>query len=157
MGVDFSKRAISFYNNNGLVFFNKFEALNSRMKTVKVGMTKPEPLTTIRLENIEGKELGTFDINIDKKTSTIEGRQLISYNEKEGNGQLLTLSAILELAKNKMNRLTYCSDESNVPFLAKMGFVIDTDDPRYIRRGLKQVMKSRLPDIDELKYKKIVK
>ena len=153
MGVDFSKRAISFYNNNGLVFFNKFEALNSRMKTVKVGMTKPEPLTTIRLENIEGKELGTFDINIDKKTSTIEGRQLISYNEKEGNGQLLTLSAILELAKNKMNRLTYCSDESNVPFLAKMGFVIDTDDPRYIRRGLKQVMKSRLPDIDELKYK----
>ena len=153
MGVDFSKRAISFYNHNGLVFFNKFEALNTKMKTVKVGVTTPEPLTTIRLEDLEGKELGTFDINIDKKLSTIEGRQLIAYKEKEGNGQLLTRSAIIELAKNKMNRLTYCSDEQSIPFLARLGFVIDNDNPKYIRRGLRQVMKSRLPNIDELKYK----
>lgn len=153
MVVDFSKRAISFYNKNGLVFFNKFEALNSRMKTVRLQMTKEEPMTTIMIENPKGRELGTFDININKRNSTIEGKLLVSYDEKEGNAELMTLAAIMELAKNKMNRLTYTSGERNVPFLAKLGFIIDTDDSRYIMRGLKQIMRSRIPNIDELKRK----
>lgn len=153
MGIDFSKRAVTFYQNNGLVFFNKFEALNSRMKPVKLQITEPKPITTIRVENLEGSDLGTFDITIDKARSTIVGRQLLSYEEREGNGQLLTLGAIMELAKNKMNKLTYFSGEKTIPFLTKLGFIIDNEDTRYIMNGLKQVIKSKMTGIEDIREK----
>lgn len=150
MGVDFSKRAISFYNKNGYVFFNKFEALNTRMKTVYLEMTKEEPKTTIRISDNRNKELGSFDININKDKRTIEGGLLVSHYPREGNGELLALTAIMELAKNKLNHLTCFSREENVPFLTRLGFLIDTDDSRYIRRGLKRIMKTKLPGMEDI-------
>lgn len=154
MNIDFSKRAISFYEKKGLKFFNKFNALNTRMKSVDLYVHKPGKSTAIMIDNDEGKNLGTFEIFLNKATSTIEGKQLISYNEREGNGQLLTLAAIMELSHNRMNNLTYfAGDRSNIPFLAKFGFVLETDDARYLMDGLKQIMKSKIDNIEDFKYK----
>jgi len=154
MKIDFSKRAISFYEQNGIKFFNKFNSLNTRMKSVDLHIPQPGKVTAIMADDAEGQNLGTFEIIFHKDKSTIEGKQLISYKEREGNGQLLTLAAIMELAKNRMNKLTYfAGDTKNIPFLAKFGFILENDDTRYIMNGLKQVMKSKLPNIEEFKYK----
>ena len=154
MKIDYSKRAVSFYEKNGLKFFNKFNALNTRLKSVDLHVVDKDKFHAIMIDDAEGSNLGTFEINFRKDLSTIVGQQLISYTEREGNGQLLTLAAIMELAKNNMNKLTYfAGDLKNIPFLAKFGFILENDDTRYLMNGLKQIMKSKLPNIEEFKYK----
>ncbi len=154
MKFDYSKRVISFYDHNGIRVFKKFNALNTRMKSVDLYYTDKGKYPAIMIDDYDGENLGTFELVFNKAKSTIEGKQLISYTEREGNGQLLTLAAIIELAQNRMNNLTYfAGDTSNIPFLAKFGFVLETDDSRYIMNGLKQIIKSKLPNIEEFKYK----
>ena len=154
MKIDFSKRFVSFYENNGIKLYNKFNALNTKMKPVDLYIKDKGKFHAIMIDDAEGENLGTFEVVFKKNQSTIEGQQLISYTEREGNGQLLTLASIMELAQNRMNKLTYfAGDTKNIPFLAKFGFVLENDDARYLINGLKQIIRSKIPNIEEFKYK----
>ncbi|MBQ8460672.1 hypothetical protein IJ541_11320 [bacterium] len=153
MELKIRPQTVRFYEKKGIQFFRDFSALNKAKNPVNISIPKPGMETSIEITNSTGKKLGFFDLQFKKEQSQLDGIQLLSEVEHENIGELLTLSSLMEFSKNRLNNFKFFSLEETIPFHMRYGFIIDNDDPNYILNALKQITKSDLRNIDELKYR----
>ena len=81
----------------------------------------------------------------------MQGVTLAADPRKEGLGELLNLAALIEFHKNNLNRFKVFSLKESIQFYARYGFKIVSDDVDYILNGLKLVMKSKNPRLENLR------
>ena len=153
MGIGIEPKTIRFFENKGIKFFDGFNATIKDKKPVKVffGPNPDNNLASILVTNQKGDRLGFYDLSFKKDKSLMEGVQIFSDKEGENVGEVLTLAALIEFSKNRLNNFKFFSLKESLPFHARFGFIIDNDDPNYILNGLKHVMKSKLQNVDEIK------
>jgi hypothetical protein len=88
-------------------------------------------------------------------SSEMEGVQIyVNKSATDANlGQILTLSSLMEFKLNKLNMFKLFTFKETLPFHLKYGFVIDSENPDYILDGIKQIKKSKVPNLDDIKQR----
>ncbi len=145
-----TRQPIKFYEKQGIKFFEPFNAVDKFKKPVKLFFDETEELTTLTAENHQKKQsLYGLQFNIAKRE--MQGVTLAADPRKEGLGELLNLAALIEFHKNNLNRFKVFSLKESIQFYARYGFKIVSDDVDYILNGLKLVMKSKNPRLENLR------
>ncbi len=148
MGLEISSNTIKFYEKKGIQFFERFRAVNKHKNPVNVFMTEQNAIDTIKITDLKERELGSYQLIFQKEKASMEGKFLYADVPNENHGQLLTLSALIEFSKNRLNHFNLFSFKESIPYHARYGFLLDNDDPDYILNVLKQIIKSKLPHIE---------
>jgi hypothetical protein len=155
MGISINPNNFKIVENQGLKFFNNLSAIDKFGKKVKISIENPEPFTSIKVHGASKNPLGFYDINLSKSDETLEGVQLyVNQDTSNANlGQILTLSSLIEFKINQLKNFKLFTLKEAIPFHAKYGFVIDNDNPEFLLDGMKQIKKSKVPNLDDLKQK----
>lgn len=153
MKVGFKPQVLNFVEEKGIKFFERFTALDKNQAPITLGFDSFDKVTKITAKDLSGEDLGFYKIGFKDNERAIDGIQLLAYEENRNVGQLLTLSSLIELSKNQLNKFKLFSLRDSIPFHTRLGFIIDSDDPYYICDGLKQVAKTKLPNTEDFKYK----
>jgi hypothetical protein len=150
MAIELNPQTVKFYEKKGLQFFREFTAQDKFKKPFRIGFEdEPDTFSVICAKDKADKLLGTCGITIDKQNSIMTCPELLVDDEGKNIGQVLTLSSIMEFAKNKLNNFKLFSLKEVLPFYSKYGFTIENNDPYFILDGLKQVMKTKAPSSAE--------
>lgn len=152
MKVGLKPQTLNFIEENGIKFFERFTALDKNKVPIKIAFDNYDEFTRITAKDSKDEELGFYSLLFKKDERAIEGNQIIAHEQGRNIGQILTLSSLIELSKNQLNKFKLFSLRDAIPFHTRLGFIIDSDDPYYICDGLKQVAKTKLPNTDEFKY-----
>lgn len=154
MSLAVGRNTISFAERQGLKFLQDFWAVDKRQRPVRIShndiFTKE---TSLIASDAQGKELGAYELQFFPNERTMKAPLLQVEEGQQGRhiGQLLTLSGLLEFWGNRWNNFKLFSLKDTMGFHAKMGFVLDSDNPDYILHGLKSVIKSKASYIDDIK------
>lgn len=151
MGIEIlTRQPIKFYEKQGIKFFEPFNAVDKFKKPVKMFFEESDELATIVAENHQNKQ-SLYGIQFDIPKREMDGVTLAAEPRREGLGELLNLAALIEFHKNNLNHFKVFSLKESIPFYTRYGFKIDSEDIDYILRGLKMVMKSKSPRLENLR------
>jgi hypothetical protein len=155
MSLFISPNKLEFVDKNGLKFFNRFSAVDKKGRTVNLGIESPDDLTSIKVNGLFNNQLGFYDILLSPEKSEMQGVQLyVNKSASHANlGQILTLSSLMEFKMNKFANFKLFTLKETIPFHLKYGFVIDNKNPYFILDGIKQIRKSKAPNIDDIKQR----
>ncbi|MBE7712359.1 MAG: hypothetical protein E7Z87_01295 [Cyanobacteria bacterium SIG26] len=152
MKIGYKPSVLNFIEKKNLVFFRPFFAHDKWESKLKIKFDKYDEFTSIKAYNNQKKEVGHYDIEFKKDERSIFGSQLLVNDERKHIGQLLTLSSLITMAENGLNHFKLFSLKESIPFHTKLGFIIQSDNPHFICDGLAQIIKSKLPNIDDFKF-----
>lgn len=139
--------SVKFVEKGGIKFFDNFKAKSFKShKDVNVFIPEQKPKFSIKAFDNDEKELGFYDLHIDKSKSLLEGSQLMAIDRSQNVGEILTLASLMQFQANRLNHFKFFSLEEAIPFHARYGFVIDKNDPDYVKDGLKEIFKSKAPN-----------
>ncbi len=155
MGSSIGLSTINFVEKKGIQFFDGFNATIKNKKPVRVFFKETkDTLGSIQVNDSNGERLGFYDLEFFKPDkASMEGIQLYADTQKENVGEVLSLAALIEFSKNRLNHFRLFSFKETLPFHARFGFIIDNDNEDFILKALNYIKKSKLKYIDELKYK----
>ncbi len=152
MAIELRPQTIKFFEKKGLQFFEEFRAVDKHKMPITVNIPEPDTFTSIRALNEYGEDVGHYDILFKKENSVLEGTQLLVDDEGKQIGEILSLSSLIEFSKNNLNHFNLYSLAESLPFHLRLGFLINNDNPKFILEGLQQVMKTKLPHMEDFKY-----
>jgi len=152
MVIELKPQTIKFIEKKGLQFFEDFRAVDKHKLPITLSIPKPDTFTSIKALNKDGEDVGHYDILFKKDKSVLEGTQLLVDDEGKQIGEILSLSSLIEFSKNGLNHFNLYSLADSLPFHLRLGFLINNDNPKYILEGLRQVMKTKLPHMEDFKH-----
>lgn len=145
-----TRQPIKFFEKKGIQYFEPFDAVDNMKKPVRIFLNHTEPTAGISAKNfLDSTSRCDLEFNMDDKS--IYNKALQASPEKRGMGEILNLVSFIEFHKNKLKKLWLHSYGESVPFFSQFGFRIDSDNDELILDGLVKVIKSKSPNIQNVR------
>lgn len=134
------KNPITFYQKGGIKFFNEFDAVDKFKKPLKISWDKE---TSIAAKDSYNSDVSLYELELESGKKEAHGLSLVANPKEKGIGEVLNLASLITFNENKFNLFKVFSLRDSIPFYAKFGFNIKSDDPVEVAHNLKFVAKEK--------------
>lgn len=145
------KQPITFYEKNGIKFFNTFSAADKFKKPLELSWNLKSETPSIVAKSSYNDDKSIYEIKLDNKRTECKGLSIISNPKNKGIGEVLNLASLITFKENMFSDYYIFALRDAIQFYTKYGFNLLSHNINEIIHNLKYVAKNKNERYSDIK------